>query len=79
MNCLHNNSIPVLHRDFYTNNILVDKSLTLKLIDFGLSKIEDSKSMYSLVDDIEKLSPSFKAPELFNKKKYNFESEIFSL
>jgi len=42
MNYLHSRKLTVLHRDLKSENILIDKSLKIKLCDFGISKMIES-------------------------------------
>jgi serine/threonine protein kinase len=40
MNYLHHCSPPIIHRDLKSSNLLVDKNWTVKVADFGLSRIK---------------------------------------
>lgn len=69
----------IIHRDIKHTNTLVaideKKNVTLKLIDFGLSKVlgfdEFANEHYG--------SLSFKAPELINGSKYSFNVDVWAL
>jgi serine/threonine protein kinase len=40
MNYLHHCTPPIIHRDLKSSNLLVDKNWTVKVADFGLSRIK---------------------------------------
>ncbi|CAL0314505.1 unnamed protein product [Lupinus luteus] len=42
MNYLHRRNPPIVHRDLKSSNLLVDKNWTVKVGDFGLSKLKDA-------------------------------------
>jgi len=69
---LHNQTPPMLHRDFSPDNLLVDKNGKLTLIDFAVS--------VRLEGDIQEVAgkPSYMAPEQF-KGKPTTQSDIYAL
>ena len=86
MNYLHSRKRPVLHRDLKSENILIDKSLRIKLCDFGISKMSD-------IDEVEEelQSPininkqtktigtvSWMSPEFINDKISSKKSDVYS-
>ena len=86
MNYLHSRKRVTLHRDLKSENILIDKSLRVKLCDFGISKIIDGEED---LDEIE--SPlnvnkqtttmgtvSWMSPEFINDKVSSKKSDVYS-
>ena len=71
---LHNNNI--IYRDIKPENILLDKTGHIKLIDFGLSKIykNNNEKMFTLCG-----TPFYLAPEVIEKKGYNNSADWWSL
>ena len=57
-------SIHVSHRDIKLDNILIDSKLKIKLIDFGFSCVEESKSRVFCG------TPSYMSAEIVNRKEY---------
>ena len=71
----------IIHRDIKTCNIMLDKSMNLKLGDFGLATYENNperKQRYSVCG-----TPNYMAPEIIKRKKndsvhYSYEIDIWS-
>lgn len=69
---IHKNNIA--HRDLKPENLLLTKNKILKIIDFGLSNINDGKHLLSTKCG----SPSYAAPEILRGTKYDgFKSDIW--
>ena len=64
MNYCHSKNI--VHRDLKLENILIDESRNIKLIDFGFSIITPYDKKLSIFCG----TPSYMAPELVEKKEY---------
>ncbi|CAD8206542.1 unnamed protein product [Paramecium octaurelia] len=66
----------LLHRDIKPDNIMIDKHLNIKLIDFGLATKQGSPLCVLKCG-----TPGYIAPEIINSQKpqYNNKSDIFSL
>ncbi|XP_022248106.1 serine/threonine-protein kinase Nek8-like isoform X2 [Limulus polyphemus] len=72
----HVHSRKVLHRDLKSQNILLnERKDTLKIGDFGISKVLDSKTKASSVVG----TPCYISPELCEGKHYNQKSDIWAL
>ncbi len=67
----------IIHRDLKPSNILISNKGEVKISDFGLSlSIEETR----ITGSGEVIgTPSYIAPEIFEGKKYSFQSDIFSL
>lgn len=64
---LHSKGIS--HRDIKTENIMIDSDFNAKLIDFGLARdfsVSEDKMLETFCG-----SPSYTAPELLEKKRYD--------
>jgi len=69
---MHNRGF--LHRDLCTGNILVDRDLTAKLIDFGLAIPKNLSDLY-----VGKAgTPSYMAPELIRTDKTTVQTDVYS-
>lgn len=65
INYMHSKN--VCHRDIKLENILIDKSLNLKIIDFGFALCSPPERKI----DIFCGTPSYMAPEIVLKKEYS--------
>ena len=66
-----------VHRDLAARNILVDKSITCKVADFGLSKELDDNSEYFKAEG-GKIPVKWTAPECLSHQKYTSSSDAWS-
>lgn len=78
---LHNTIIKeegIIHRDLKPDNIMIDKNLNVKIIDYGLSKIIDFSSITSTGTQIG--SPLYMSPEqLKDSKHIDYRADIYAL
>ncbi|KAH3764081.1 serine/threonine-protein kinase HT1 [Pelomyxa schiedti] len=74
MSYLH--QMGLLHRDLKTDNIMLSiaaNGITVKIIDYGSSRLLDQKNMTVCVG-----TPTYMAPEVYEKPKYTFSSDVYS-
>lgn len=68
----------IVHRDLKPQNILITKDKTIKLLDFGLSKLIDYTSLTSTGDNLG--SPLYMSPEqIKDSKNIDYRSDYYAL
>lgn len=75
MNYLHHRNPPIVHRDLKSSNLLVDKNWTVKVGDFGLSRL---KNATFLTPKSGRGTPQWMAPEILRNEPSNEKSDVFS-
>ncbi len=68
----------IIHRDLKPDNILIDKTGQLKIVDFGIAKLINNTRATDKTT-IMALTPSYAAPEQVNSEKISTKTDIFSL
>ncbi|KAL4309240.1 hypothetical protein GQ457_01G030020 [Hibiscus cannabinus] len=75
MNYLHHYNPPIVHRDLKSSNLLVDKNWTVKVGDFGLSRLKHATYLSSRTG---KGTPQWMAPEVLRNEPSNEKSDVYS-
>ncbi|XP_026446234.1 probable serine/threonine-protein kinase DDB_G0282963 [Papaver somniferum] len=75
MNYLHHCNPPIIHRDLKSSNLLVDKNWTVKVGDFGLSRLK--RETY-LTTRTGKGTPQWMAPEVLRNEPSDEKSDVYS-
>ncbi|KAH6798859.1 Protein kinase superfamily protein [Perilla frutescens var. frutescens] len=75
MNYLHKHNPPIVHRDLKSPNLLVDKKYTVKVCDFGLSRL---KANTFLSSKSAAGTPEWMAPEVLRDEPSNEKSDVYS-
>lgn len=75
MDFLHSASPPILHADFKSLNLLVDKKWNLKVGDFGLTRLKGTKTVNM---DNRVGSIFWTAPEVLRGEEYTEKSDVYS-
>ncbi|KAL6078190.1 Ankyrin repeat-containing protein [Balamuthia mandrillaris] len=73
---LHNNDPPIFHRDLKTPNLLLDQDWSIKVCDFGASRVEkeDASTLGKL-----RGTYAYCAPEIYFKTKFTTKSDVYSI
>lgn len=75
MNYLHHRNPPIIHRDLKSSNLLVDRNWTVKVGDFGLSRMKHTTYLTSKSG---KGTPQWMAPEVLRNEPSNEKSDVYS-
>ncbi|KAL0309584.1 UNVERIFIED_CONTAM: Serine/threonine-protein kinase CTR1 [Sesamum radiatum] len=75
MNYLHKRNPPIVHRDLKSPNLLVDRKYTVKVCDFGLSRL---KANTFLSSKSAAGTPEWMAPEVLRDEPSNEKSDLYS-
>ncbi|XVF31208.1 hypothetical protein REPUB_Repub16aG0125900 [Reevesia pubescens] len=75
MNCLHTSIPTIVHRDLKTPNLLVDKNWTVKVGDFGLSRLKHNTFLSSKSTAG---TPEWMAPEVLRNEPSNEKCDVYS-
>ncbi|KAM5568745.1 serine/threonine-protein kinase STY46-like [Rosa sericea] len=75
MNYLHHFNPPIVHRDLKSSNLLVDKNWTVKVGDFGLSRL---KHETFLINKSGMGTPQWMSPEFLRSEPTDEKSDIYS-
>eukprot|EP01125_Pyxidicula_operculata_P013198 TRINITY_DN4365_c0_g1_i5.p1 TRINITY_DN4365_c0_g1~~TRINITY_DN4365_c0_g1_i5.p1 ORF type:complete len:543 (-),score=138.68 TRINITY_DN4365_c0_g1_i5:1364-2992(-) len=73
MEYLHKRNI--IHRDLKTHNLLVDEDWTVKVSDFGLSRMVSNAQQTQTLTACG--TPSWAAPEVLNEDRYSLKADVF--
>ncbi|KAI3422756.1 Protein kinase domain-containing protein, partial [Psidium guajava] len=75
MNYLHHRNPPIVHQDLKSSNLLVDKNWTVKVGDFGLSRLKNATLLTARSG---RGTPQWMAPEVLRNEPSNEKSDVYS-
>ncbi|KAL2610801.1 hypothetical protein R1flu_022493 [Riccia fluitans] len=75
LNYLHHTTPPIVHRDLKSSNLLVDKNWTVKVGDFGLSRLKHSTYLSAKSG---RGTPQWMAPEVLRNEASTERSDVYS-
>ncbi|KAF3779484.1 Serine/threonine-protein kinase [Nymphaea thermarum] len=75
MNYLHHCNPPIVHRDLKSSNLLVDRNWTVKVGDFGLSRLKHETYLSTMTG---KGTPQWMAPETLRNEPSDEKSDVYS-
>nr|KYP57880.1 Serine/threonine-protein kinase CTR1 [Cajanus cajan] len=75
VNYLHHSNPPIIHRDLKSSNLLVDRNWTVKVGDFGLSRL---KHETYLTTKTGRGTPQWMAPEVLRNEPSDEKSDVYS-
>ncbi|RLN95838.1 hypothetical protein BBJ28_00013189 [Nothophytophthora sp. Chile5] len=74
MSYLHHFDLPILHRDMKSPNLLVERDFSIKISDFGLSRVKAQiQTMTGNCGTVQ-----WMAPEVLGNRKYTEKADVFS-
>ncbi|KAE9039997.1 hypothetical protein PR002_g5184 [Phytophthora rubi] len=74
MSYLHHFELPILHRDMKSPNLLVERDFSIKISDFGLSRVKAQiQTMTGNCGTVQ-----WMAPEVLGNRKYTEKADVFS-
>lgn len=75
---LHNHTPTIVHRDLKSLNLLVNGDYSVKVCDFGLSRVIQSSQDESTLGKL-RGTYAYSAPEVYKGDKYSSKADVFSL
>lgn len=75
---LHNHTPTIVHRDLKSLNLLVNSEYSVKVCDFGLSRVVQGSQDESTLGKL-RGTYAYSAPEVYKGEKYSGKADVFSL